>query len=438
MQSTQNAPQMTCSLCREHSANTKPFKQGVICEDCSVDLSFGGGGGGGTGSATTTTSPPLPTAGPGSPPHEVAAPSLFVAGVGPKVAPRPPRALAAPVLTTSPPSPPQTLAHPAHPPSVFYGTMMAPTPPPPPPAQFHHHYHHGQQAQHLMATAAAAHQRHTMMHRHTTTTRAHFGPRPGATMPLASGAGGPAHAPTPARVSKTPSPPPGLLPRRATPSPTSRFPTPAPAPAAAGASSSSSRDTRCDWRHRCKFGVDCMFLHSPDEMAYFREHGGVGNPVWKTKTCVNWKPHEAASCDFYHPGTDPVWCEHVGPNTGNSNNSNTGAGSGAGSGSGGSARASTSAGRTVCRTAATGSPPRTFGGAAAASQRMVRPQRVPRWPAPTSSLLGAASAAMATPYSHHSTSSSASALRGRADLKSNWRQRGSPTVATSPTVQIAA
>lgn len=74
-----------------------------------------------------------------------------------------------------------------------------------------------------------------------------------------------------------------------------------------------SRNTRCDWRQRCKFGLRCMFLHSPLEKQYFQTHPN-GNPVWKTETCVNWKPHSHLECDFYHPGEDDPWCERVGPN----------------------------------------------------------------------------------------------------------------------------
>lgn len=74
-----------------------------------------------------------------------------------------------------------------------------------------------------------------------------------------------------------------------------------------------SRTTRCDWRQRCKFGLRCMFLHSPLEKQYFQAHPN-GNPVWKTETCVNWKPHSHLECDFYHPGEDDEWCMRVGPN----------------------------------------------------------------------------------------------------------------------------
>ena len=72
---------------------------------------------------------------------------------------------------------------------------------------------------------------------------------------------------------------------------------------------------RCAWWKRCEYGLECAFLHSSDDWMYFRMHGGKGNPVWKTKTCTNWRPHDAAGCDFYHPGTDPMWCEATPVNT---------------------------------------------------------------------------------------------------------------------------
>lgn len=70
---------------------------------------------------------------------------------------------------------------------------------------------------------------------------------------------------------------------------------------------------RCAFRKRCPYGLKCAFLHSPDDMGFFAKNGGRGNVLFKMTTCQNWKPHDPATCGFYHPGDDDVWYEQTLP-----------------------------------------------------------------------------------------------------------------------------